>query len=241
MSYIRTKEIKLKQSLSTRKRFLDLAEREKCGRNGSNNHNYGKKNRNASKGLKKFWKEIRKDPERYKKMMEERSKNHKGYQTRLGVKLSEETKRKIQLSNIRTKKLKGPSYPNPVFVQELGHVVRSTLERDSFLVLKKIGVEYKYEKRIDLYIDKVWRSYYVDAWVLGTNIYIECKGWFDDYSIKKMMEFRKQNPEKKLYAITYKENKNKIPQGCCDEIFYIEEIEDLILELNAKRREEHAN
>lgn len=122
---------------------------------------------------------------------------------------------------------KRPSYPIPTKVDGLDHFVRSTLERDFFLWLKRAGIDYEYEKMIRVKIDGRNRSYYVDGWIKGTDVYIECKGWFDPYSVKKMIAFRTQNPQSKLIVVAYKRFGVKAPVGCYDRLFFIEELDGL--------------
>jgi hypothetical protein len=101
------------------------------------------------------------------------------------------------------------------------------LERDFFLWLKKSGIDYEYEKPVRVKIDGRIRSYYVDGWIKGTNIFIECKGWFDPYSVKKMKSFREQHPGDKLIVVAYKRFGSKVPDDCYDRLLFIEEIEAL--------------
>lgn len=143
----------------------------------------------------------------------------------LGRHRTEDEKRRISEAQIGKK----PSYPIPTKVDGLDHLVRSTLERDFFLWLKKTGIDYEYEKMVRVKIDGRNRSYYVDGWIKGTNIYVECKGWFDPYSVKKMIAFRTQNPQSKLIAVVYKRFGAKVPAGCYDRLVFIEELNGLAI------------
>jgi hypothetical protein len=146
--------------------------------------------------------------------------------------ISEETKRKI--SNSLKGKLIGKNHPNfgksPRFYKSfyfdgIPHILRSGLERDFFLFLIRKGILYKYEpKRFQIKLSNTVRNYWPDAQLIGTNIFIECKGWCDPYSVLKMSEFRKQYPENKLFVVIAKQPE-KIPIECYDKLFVVGDLE----------------
>lgn len=141
-----------------------------------------------------------------------------------GLKRTLETRRKMSESY-----RKGRIKCHSTFIPELEHYVRSlSLEKAFFLFLKRNNVKYKYEIPVKVLIDNEIRNYYVDCLVRGTNVYVECKGYCDDYGRKKMEAFKKQYKDKILVCITYDKHKNKILKSCYDEIFGINELEKFL-------------
>jgi hypothetical protein len=127
---------------------------------------------------------------------------------------------------------KHPVYPIPWVVSELNHKVRSTLERDFFLFLKRNNVSYEYEVPFLLILsDGSKRNYFVDGRLVDKMICIECKGYCDEYSKLKMKLFREQYPQYKLYVVTYKNSIQDVPIHCFDEIYAIEDLDKMYVDL----------
>jgi len=127
---------------------------------------------------------------------------------------------------------KSPVYPIPFKVSGLKHKVRSSYEEKFFLFLKRNHIEYKYESswfRIE--INGVKRNYWPDGHIIGTNIWIEVKGWCTEESVIKMREFRYLCPQNKLFVITEKNNIKNIPAECYDKVFDLKNLEPILDEI----------
>jgi len=95
-----------------------------------------------------------------------------------------------------------PTYPKPYFVSELGHKVRSSLERDGLLILKRKGICYFYEKPYLVFVNDRKRFYYADC-TLENNVVIEFKGYPFKQSIEKMVSFKSQYPQYMFVIVSY--------------------------------------
>lgn len=124
-------------------------------------------------------------------------------------------------------------------IKGLEHQVRSLrLEAPFFLQLKNHNIQYDYEpKTFTLPCGKHHITYRPDCRIKNTNIWIECKGVFDDISIIKMMCFKKYFKNKyKLFIVAQKQESIKwVPRYCFNKIYSIDSnksILKLVSEIN---------
>jgi len=120
---------------------------------------------------------------------------------------------------------KRPTFATARFSDKHGHLIRSTWEDRLFGFLILNGVVYKYEpEKFEVFPGGIKKNYWPDARIEGTNIYLECKGWFDKESIEKMSEFRKSYPRFRLFCVAGR--RSVLNYECFDEVFMIEDLED---------------
>jgi hypothetical protein len=93
-------------------------------------------------------------------------------------------------------------YPSLNYVNELGHRVRSSWEKEVCLKLSREGIDYEYEPiRFKMSIEGKICSYTPDIRI--RDIYVEVKGPLFDFQLKKMKLFIKEH---KLILVTNKKN-----------------------------------
>lgn len=137
-----------------------------------------------------------------------------------------------------------PSNVKCWFVKELGHVVRSSLEEITCLFLKRNNIVYKYEPKYFKLKSDLVNGFKVDIYIVGTNIWIECKGpkkFKDELGNKgcfvgpegkeKMFRFREQYSKNKLWIVTYGKMIDNFPKECYDKIFDVKQLDKLTNEL----------
>lgn len=262
-SYKRTPEIRIKMKQAAIHRFSDPNERLKCSRSGKNHAGFGKKRPDHSEKMKLWWTNFKQTSE-YQELRKLRSELGKVRSKRTGWHHTEEHKKLMKIkmtgrifSNETIEKMrksaigkhdgekngqfgKPPVYPIPKFVEELGHEVRSSLEKNTFILFKKYGIKYKYETQGFLVDNCVVKNYWPDALILE-NIYVECKGNFagisGSQSIQKCIQFRKQYPGLFLWIVTYREWLDRIPMACYDRLLFIEDLEEELKTLELKKME----
>jgi hypothetical protein len=118
--------------------------------------------------------------------------------------LSPEHKQRIREALLgRAPKIKG----DLKFSDSLGHEIRSSLEEKVLLELMKNKIKYEYEPE-GFKITDDGHIYWPDARISGTDIYIECKGYFDARSKLKINGFIERNPDKKMVIVTYRRWEN---------------------------------
>lgn len=180
--------------------------------------------RNRRPGFKKIvsdntkaqWERLRADPAAYAERNRRTSVGHKG----------------LAAGNKNPRFGKSPVYPVPFRVVGLQHRIRSSYEAIFFKFLQDHQIEYTYEsKRFAFELNGVKRNYWTDGHILGTNIWIEVKGWCDPLSIIKMKEFRRLYPENKLFVITIKSNIKNVPPECYDKVFDLKNLEPILDEI----------
>ena len=132
---------------------------------------------------KRMWK----DPEYRKKTSESISKGKSGKRTSPGTEY---------------KPGHSPNTPNSKFSTELGHVVRSKVEKKVCIKLKQIGLQYIYEEGYSI---KNSKKIYPDLTVKNKNIVIEIKGaeyWMGKRFRERIIEFRNLHPTYKYILIS---------------------------------------
>ena len=96
-----------------------------------------------------------------------------------------------------------PNTPNSEFSTELGHVVRSKVEKKVCIKLKQIGLQYIYEEGYSI---KNSKKIYPDLTVKNKNIVIEIKGaeyWMGKRFRERIIEFRNLHPTYKYILISH--------------------------------------
>jgi len=80
------------------------------------------------------------------------------------------------------------------YIEDLGHYVRSSWEKEICLLLKSYGIDYEYEKkRYKLNSDGKIISYLPDLYISRYDLFVEIKGFFGDKLEKKKIRlFRNQ-------------------------------------------------
>lgn len=92
--------------------------------------------------------------------------------------------------------------PNTWYVSELGHSVRSNLERDVALFLKRKNICYEYEKPYHIIYNNGKRhTYFSDFTLTDYSIVIEAKGFLREDSDEKLKYFINQYPQYKFIII----------------------------------------
>lgn len=91
--------------------------------------------------------------------------------------------------------IEGMGWGEGSFVEEVGHYVRSSWERQFALMLYQKGIEYNYEPCYDI----EFQSYYPD-FEIG-DVVIEVKGWAQEEDIKKGQKFMEKYPEKTYVVV----------------------------------------
>jgi hypothetical protein len=139
-----------------------------------------------------------------------------GHGTR-GTRKSEETRKKMTEANLKrwsdpNYKIKMSSVSNKGYKcgyrEDLGHFVRSSWEANFARLMIFQGVEYKYEPKRFVFRDKednILGTYLPDFYLVDLGEYVEVKGWWDDFSKKKVDLFCSTYPDIKLHIIRRKE------------------------------------
>ena len=131
------------------------------------------------------------------------------------------------------------TFCKPYFVSELGHGVRSSLEEEGLLILKRRGVNYAYEKPFLLKIGRLQYFYHPDA-TLDHQDCIEFKGYPYKGSMLKCKVFRDQYPLKRLIMVTYSVFVDRIKKefpDSYDDLITIEQLKEFA-EINLIKQEE---
>lgn len=90
------------------------------------------------------------------------------------------------------------------FIEQLGHIVRSPLEKDGYLIIKDSGINYEHEKPFIIFDDNGKKRKYIADAVIGynKNHIIEFKG-HDFENTWKLDAVKKAYPNLIITVVTY--------------------------------------
>ena len=92
------------------------------------------------------------------------------------------------------------TYPKLEYIEELGHAVRSSWEKEFGLMLKRNGIDYSYESKTFSIMDHNKKRRYTPDFLIK-DIFVETKGFIRPYKVRILKLLKEQYPDIKLLVV----------------------------------------